>query len=97
MEPQPNSLHQGIDGLGLITRGLKYRFQFEGFTKHALNLFSSHKKTVNEKFEDIEILRFLDLGYKVKMQETNFDSIAVDIPEDVIKVENFLNQKNHKW
>ena len=67
-----------------------------GFTKHALNLFSSHKKTVNEKFEDIEILRFLDLGYKVKMQETNFDSIAVDIPEDVIKVENFLNQKNHK-
>ena len=67
-----------------------------GFTKHALNLFSNHKKTVNEKFEDIEILRFLDLGYKVKMQETNFDSIAVDIPEDVIKVENFLNQKNHK-
>jgi len=67
-----------------------------GFTKHALNLFSNHKKTINEKFEDIEILRFLDLGYKVKMQETNLDSIAVDTPEDVIKVENFLNQNNHK-
>ena len=52
--------------------------------------------TLFESIEHIEILRFLDLGYKVKMQETNSESISVDIPEDVIKVENFLNQKNHK-
>ena len=61
-----------------------------GFTKKALDIFSSRNKTQNEQYEDIEILRFVDMGYKVKMKETFVDSIAVDIPEDVIKVEKFL-------
>lgn len=58
-----------------------------GFTKKALELFSSRNKTLNEQFEDIEILRFLDMGYKVKMKETTVDSIAVDVPADILKVE----------
>ena len=65
-----------------------------GFTKAALNVFSKRKKTHNEKYEDIELLRFLDLGCKVKMSETVFDSIAVDVPSDVKKVENFLDKNN---
>ena len=64
-----------------------------GFTKEALELFSKYTKTLNEKYEDIEILRFVDLGYKVKMRQTVMDSIAVDIPADIQKVEDFLNQK----
>lgn len=63
-----------------------------GFTKEALSVFSSRNKTINEQFEDIEILRFLDMGYKVKMRETKVDSIAVDIPDDILKVEEFLNK-----
>ena len=63
-----------------------------GFTKQALQVFSNRKKTLNEQFEDIEILRFLDMGYKVKMKETSIDSIAVDVPDDIIKVEDFLNK-----
>jgi CMP-2-keto-3-deoxyoctulosonic acid synthetase len=63
-----------------------------GFTKKALALFSQKDKTINEQYEDIEILRFLDMGYNVKMRETKVNSIAVDIPKDVIKVENFLNK-----
>ena len=61
-----------------------------GFTKKALEVFSARDKTLNEQFEDIEILRFIDMGYKVKMRETKVDSIAVDIPDDIKKVENFL-------
>lgn len=64
-----------------------------GFTKKALHIFSSRTKTLNEQYEDIEILRFIDMGYKVKMKETNVDSIAVDIPEDVEKVEDFLKKR----
>jgi 3-deoxy-D-manno-octulosonate cytidylyltransferase len=63
-----------------------------GFTKQALKLFASRSKTLNEQYEDIEILRFLDMGYKVKMRETKVDSIAVDIPKDVKKVEKFLDE-----
>lgn len=64
-----------------------------GFTKQALDIFSSKTKTLNEKYEDIEILRFVDMGYKVKMKETNVDSIAVDVPSDVEKVEIYLKEK----
>lgn len=63
-----------------------------GFTKEALKLFASRPKTLNEQYEDIEILRFIDMGYKVKMRETKVDSIAVDVPEDVKKVEKFLDE-----
>lgn len=63
-----------------------------GFTRKALSVFSSRDKTINEAFEDIEILRFIDMGYKVKMKETNVDSIAVDIPDDIKKVETFLSE-----
>ena len=64
-----------------------------GFTKDALIIFSNHKKTLNEKYEDVELLRFIDLGYKIKMQETKVDSIAVDVPDDIKKVEKFLESK----
>ena len=63
-----------------------------GFTKKALAVFSDRNKTHNEQFEDIELLRFLDLGLPVKMIETTVDSIAVDVPSDVKKVEDFLNK-----
>ncbi len=55
--------------------------------------FLQEIKTLNEEFEDIEILRFVDMGYKVKMKETFVDSIAVDIPDDVQKVEKFLEER----
>jgi 3-deoxy-D-manno-octulosonate cytidylyltransferase len=64
------------------------------FTKNALRDFSSHKKTRNEQFEGIEILRYLDLGYKIKMVQFHHESIAVDFPEDVLKVESFLDKNN---
>lgn len=63
-----------------------------GFTKKALEVFASSGKTINEQFEDIEILRFLDMGYKVKMKKTDVDSIAVDIPADIKKVEEYLDK-----
>lgn len=62
------------------------------FTKKALAIFNSSPKTLNEKFEDIEILRFVDLGFKVKMAQTFVDSIAVDVPKDIEKVERYLTK-----
>lgn len=44
-------------------------------------------KTPLESVEDIEILRFLELGYRVQMVKVGQGSIAVDVPEDIPKVE----------
>ena len=67
-----------------------------GYTPKALALFRSHGKTINERFEDIELLRFIDLGFKVKMIRTTADSVAVDIPADISKVEKFLEENKRR-
>lgn len=57
------------------------------FSKKSLNKFSSYKnKTIIENLEDIELLRFLDLGIKIKMIKMSEDSIPVDRKEDILKV-----------
>lgn len=56
------------------------------FPRNLLLKFSRNKKTFNEKIEDIEILRFLDLGYKVKMIKMSNDSISIDTNADLKKV-----------
>lgn len=62
------------------------------FPKKALETFASEKnKTPLENEEDIEILRFLELGYEVQMVQLSTLSIPVDHPEDVEKVLKHLN------
>mgnify|MGYP001277924062 CR=1 FL=1 len=62
-----------------------------GFTKKELEKFHCFgRKTNLEALEDIEILRFLELGMKVKMFKCKEGSLAVDIPSDVEKVEKAL-------
>ncbi len=61
------------------------------FPAAALKEFSLlGQKTVLEEQEDIEILRFLEMGMEIRMLELSNASIAIDNPEDVIKVENAL-------
>ena len=45
------------------------------------------RKGTLEYYEDIEILRFLDIGVNIRVIETKSVSLAVDVPEDVLKVE----------
>ena len=64
-----------------------------GFNKKELTTFKAYsEKAYAEYYEDIEILRFLDAGIKVLMININESTIAVDVPEDVLKVEQFLEK-----
>ena len=57
------------------------------FPKTALLAFKSKGvKTPFEEEEDIEILRFLEMGYEVQMIKMSTDSIPIDNPEDIKKV-----------
>ena len=63
------------------------------FTRDELAAFRGFgRKSELEYSEDIEILRFLELGKTIRMVETQPGSLAVDVPEDVAKVEAALRQ-----
>lgn len=64
------------------------------FPKETLKSFYDlGTKTPLEEIEDIEILRFLELGYEVKMVEVNGNSVAIDVEEDVDKVIEVLRKQ----
>ena len=64
-----------------------------GFSSEHLEKFSSHKhKTPLEEREDIEILRFLEIGQQVRMVRMQASSLAVDTPEDVAVVEEAMRK-----
>ena len=65
------------------------------FSPSELQSFAAFgRKSELEECEDIEILRFLELGIPVRMVETSGGSLAVDIPEDVPVVETALKQSS---
>lgn len=58
--------------------------------EHLQQFTATNGKTPLEAQEDIEIVRFLELGQKVKMVMLDSDSHAVDYPEDIKIVEELL-------
>jgi 3-deoxy-manno-octulosonate cytidylyltransferase (CMP-KDO synthetase) len=63
------------------------------FDKNQLRKFHSTKKSPLELSEDIEIVRCLEKGMKVKMLKVDKVSYAVDYPEDIKVIEENLNGK----
>ena len=66
------------------------------FPQKALADFAHVKeKTPLEAIEDIEILRFLEIGYDVTMIEVSASSVAVDVPSDIQRVEEIIAHQKH--
>jgi 3-deoxy-manno-octulosonate cytidylyltransferase (CMP-KDO synthetase) len=62
------------------------------FRKEALLKFASLEMSPLEKLEKIECIRYLENGMKIKMIETNFVGVGIDVPEDLEKARAILNQ-----
>ena len=60
---------------------------FYCFRMDFLKRFSGLSEGMLESLEKLEQLRVLEHGFKIKVVETLYDSIEVDVPEDVGKVE----------
>jgi len=45
-----------------------------------------------ERIEQLEQLRWMENGYKIRVAETQHDSVSVDVPEDVARVERLLSK-----
>ena len=65
------------------------------FKNKALQKYSLKKKTYLEKIEDIELLRALEIGLKIKSVNLNGDSFSVDVLEDYQKASEYM--KNDKF
>lgn len=57
------------------------------FKPSSLKKFSESKKTPLEKIEDIELLRALEIGQKIKTFSLKGDSFSVDVLDDYKKAE----------
>ena len=56
-----------------------------GYTKEFLLEYSNMKQTYLERLEKLEQLRVLENGYKIKMIETDYNSIGIDTQKDYEK------------
>ncbi len=66
---------------------------FYAYTRGALESFCSWPESELERTERLEQLRFLDHGVEIYVAETPFDSIGVDVEDDVKKVEEILRRE----
>ncbi len=67
-----------------------------GFTPEALQFFCNSERGKIESIEDIEILRFIEAGYKVQYIEVKSDTVAVDTEKDLEKVNKIMTKRLKK-
>lgn len=63
-----------------------------GYTKDFLFIYKNLAPSNLERIEKLEQLRVLEEGYRIKVIETKYDTIGVDTPEDLAKVEEYLKK-----
>jgi 3-deoxy-manno-octulosonate cytidylyltransferase (CMP-KDO synthetase) len=62
------------------------------FRREALLDFATFPQGELERVEQLEQLRWLENGYRIRVVETEYDSVSVDMPEDVARVEQLISQ-----
>ena len=67
-----------------------------GFTPESLNFYCRSDRGAIERVEDIEILRFIESGYKVKMVEVSQDTVGVDTEKDLENVRRIISERLKK-
>ncbi len=79
------------DSVRVHARHLKH-LGIYAFRRSALLEFPTFPQGELEKVEQLEQLRWLENGYKIRVAETAYDSVSVDVAEDVPRVENLLRE-----
>jgi len=62
------------------------------YTKKSLEKYSSLESTPLEIIESIDMLRFLENGYKIRIVESPYETYSVDVPDDIQKVEQVMKE-----
>jgi 3-deoxy-manno-octulosonate cytidylyltransferase (CMP-KDO synthetase) len=78
---------------GVHARHLKHLGLY-AYRREALLEFETLPPGELERVEQLEQLRWLENGFKMHVAETAHDSVSVDVPEDVAKVEALLRSSS---
>jgi 3-deoxy-manno-octulosonate cytidylyltransferase (CMP-KDO synthetase) len=65
-----------------------------GFRRDALLEFPTLPPGELERLEQLEQLRWLENGFRMRIVETDYDAVSVDVPADVARVEKLLFGQN---
>ena len=63
------------------------------FSKKALQFQYDTPKSLSERIEEWDLLRFIDKGIEIKMVEVTCRNVSVDTPKDLELVRNLMNDK----
>jgi 3-deoxy-manno-octulosonate cytidylyltransferase (CMP-KDO synthetase) len=63
------------------------------FQRDALLEYPTLPQGTLERIEQLEQLRWLENGWKIRVAEVEHDAVSVDVPEDVTRVEKMLQTK----
>lgn len=84
--PIPHGAQEGISAYAHV--GIYcYRTEF-------LKNFISQKLTPLQQAENLEQLKILESGHRIKVVIVNEQTLSVDIPQDLVKLEEYLCRKN---
>lgn len=65
-----------------------------GYSKKAVEMFIKFPASQLEKREKLEQLRFLENGIPIKVVQSRYRALGVDVPEDIKRIEKILNEQN---
>jgi len=65
------------------------------FQRDALLEYPTLPQGELERIEQLEQLRWLENGWKIRVAEVLHDAVSVDVPEDVARVEKLLQEESH--
>jgi 3-deoxy-manno-octulosonate cytidylyltransferase (CMP-KDO synthetase) len=77
-----------------VPKGLKFykHIGIYGYTKNFLLSYAKMEQTYLERLEKLEQLRVLENGYSIKMVETEYIPVGVDVEEDLQKVRKIISK-----
>lgn len=65
-----------------------------GYRRDTLLEFPTLPPGELERIEQLEQLRWMENGFKIRVVETEYDAVSVDVPADIAKVEKILRAKS---
>ena len=78
--------------LSKVSKSFFQHIGIYGYQRDFLLKYTKLPPTKREKSERLEQIRALEHGYKIKMIETLYSILSIDVPEDIIKLEKSLGK-----